>query len=328
MDNQTLIQKTDMALSDLKAPGAGGYMDPQRAMKFVEMMQESPTIIRDARLETFPGDSMKIDKIGFGSRILRKATENTALASNQRAKPTTGQLQLTTKETIAEVRLSYDTLEANIERENFKDHIIRMIAERAAVDLEELILNGDSASGDDYLTIVDGLIKRAQGSHVIDWKANEIDAKLWANGYNAIPEKYYRDFAGYKFYTDRVTELGWRLKVAERATATGDKYLLENVPSQALGIPVIKCSMMPHDLSYDADGAGGNPAVNNLGQLVLVHPKNMILGVSRKIQIETDKDISARQYIIVLTMKLDFTIEEPDAMSYIKNIKPENITIA
>lgn len=322
MTNKELIQKADMALSDLKANG--GYLDPQQGDKFLRMVQDTPTIMKDCRVVTFPGDSMKIEKIGFADRILRKGVENTALEASQRAKPTTGMVQLTTKEVIAEVRLSYDTIEANIEREGFKDTIMSMIAERAAVDLEELIINGDTDNGsDDYLAILDGVIKKVKGGNTLDWQAQGISDALWAETYLKVPQKYIRVPESWKFYTDRVTELRWRQLIAKRNTAVGDRYLLENTNTSALGVPIQKVALMPSDLSYDPDGEGTEPAVNGLGQAILIHPKNIITGISRKIQVETDKDITARQYIIVLTMKLDVAIEELAASGYVYNIKPE-----
>jgi hypothetical protein len=321
MTNNEIIQKADLVLSDLKSNG--GYLDAQQGEKFIRMVQDAPTIMKDCRVVTFPGDSMKIEKIGFADRILRKGVENTALDASKRAKPTSGMVQLTTKEVIAEVRLSYDTIEANLEKEGFKDTIMAMIAERAAVDLEELIINGDTAHAtDDYLALLNGVIKQVKAGNSLDWKAQPISDSLWAETYLKVPEKFIRVPEQYKFYTDRTTELRWRQLIAQRNTAVGDRYLLENTNTSALGVPIQRVSLMPSNLSYDPDGEGAEAAITGLGQSILIHPKNIITGISRKIQVETDKDITARQYIIVLTMKLDVAIEEIQASGYVYNIKP------
>ncbi|MGZ7259879.1 phage major capsid protein, partial [Streptococcus pyogenes] len=60
----------------------------------------------------------KINKIGFGSRILRPATSGVALTQGQRSKPDLSQVLINTDEVIAEVRIPYDVIEDNIERGN------------------------------------------------------------------------------------------------------------------------------------------------------------------------------------------------------------------
>jgi len=58
------------------------------------------------------------------------------------------------------------------------------------------------------------------------------------------------------------------------------------------------------------------PAANGL----LTDPKNLIFGIQRQIHIETDKDIRSREYIIVLTARVDFQIEEEEAVVKYTNI--------
>jgi hypothetical protein len=51
----------------------------------------------------------------------------------------------------------------------------------------------------------------------------------------------------------------------------------------------------------------------------LSYPKNIIWGIQRDIMIETDKDIRRRVLIIVLTMRCDVKIEEPQACVVVEN---------
>ena len=143
--NPELIKKADLVLADLTSNG--GILNPEQSDRFLKVLIESPTILKDARTVPMNSPVMKINKIGFGSRILRPAVENTALVSSDRSKPDTTQLTMTTKEVIAEVRIPYGVLEDNIEQGNLENTILNLIAERAALDFEELILLGDIGSG-------------------------------------------------------------------------------------------------------------------------------------------------------------------------------------
>ena len=46
--------------------------------------------------------------------------------------------------------MTYDSIENNIEKDGIQQTIMQMLAERAAVDIEELIVNGDTTSQDPF----------------------------------------------------------------------------------------------------------------------------------------------------------------------------------
>ena len=49
-------------------------------------------------------------------------------------------------------------VDLNIERGELRQTILEMIAEAAGRDMEEVIINGDTASGDPFLATLDGLL--------------------------------------------------------------------------------------------------------------------------------------------------------------------------
>ena len=297
-----------MAVSDLSA---GGYLNAMQSEKFIRGIIDQPTIIRDCRSVIITGESKKIEKIGFGSRIMRPGEENTALTEEQRAKPSFGKVTLTTKEIIGEIRLSYDTLEANIEQEKLKDTIIQMIQARVALDLEELVMQGDTESDDTYLALMDGFLKQAT-TNVVDAEADYIQLKWFTDLIKKVPAKYMRDKKAWRMYTSRNLDLAWKEAIAARNTVAGDRFLLQNTNASAMGFEVQEVAMIPED------GTSGDST--DLGQVLLVHPQNMITGFTRKVQIEQDKDITARQHIIVVTLKVDCKYEEELAVGKLKNV--------
>lgn len=149
---------------------------PEQAATFIRKLIKNPKLIRQARIVEMNSRQRKINKIGFASRILRKATSGVALTENQRSKAVTEQIQLSTKEQIAEVRIPYDVMEDNIERASvasnegsnsgpggLRQTLIELIAERAATDTEELLLfadtdyvNGGDADDQAFLSQLDG----------------------------------------------------------------------------------------------------------------------------------------------------------------------------
>ena len=139
MTNQDVIKKADLALSDLET---AGKLNPEQTDRFIRTLIDQPTLLASIRTVAMGAPQMKINKIGFGSRILHPAVSAVALDPALRAKPDLGQVQLETKEVIAEVNLPYDVIEDNIEKGNVNvplqtgagglhQTIVDLIAERA-----------------------------------------------------------------------------------------------------------------------------------------------------------------------------------------------------
>lgn len=322
--NSSLLRKADLAIEDLR--NDGGELTPEQGASFIRKLIKQPTLIRMCRVVEMQAPKRKINKIGFGTRILRKAVSGTALTEGQRSKPTTEQISLDTKEQIAEVRLPYDVLEDNIERATaanneasntgpggLRQTIIDLIAERAALDMEELALladtdytNGSNQDDEDYLAQLDGWLKRgADDGNVSDAEGATISKAIFKDGLKTMPSQYQRNKAAMHHFVSVNNETEYRDTLADRGTALGDNMVQGSGPVFAYGSPVSPVALMPED------------------EGLFTNPLNLIFGIQRQVSMEFDKDITARVYIIVLTCRLDFQIEETEAL-----VKYENIAVA
>jgi len=307
--NSTLLQKADIAIGDLTANS--GLLNPEQANAFIRKLLIQPTLLAQARRVVMAAPTRKINKIQFASRIL-KAGFNAGLsralddtANRERSKVTTEQIELNTKEVIAEVRLPYEVIEDNIERGNIGlsrdgggassgglvSTIMDLIAERAALDLEELAISGDSASADPYLALVDGYLKRFT-SNIVDAGGANISRTIMKNGSKTMPTQYRRNRSQMAHYLSTEQEIEYRDTLANRETSFGDAQLQSVAPVWAAGTPVEGVGLMPGDTGF------------------LTHPLNLIFGVQRQIHLESDKDIQRREFIIVLTARVDMQVEE------------------
>lgn len=306
MRNNEIIEKAAMTLSDL---ASGGLMNTTQFNTFYRNVIDAPTIIKDARTVQMPIDSMKIEKIGFGQRVLRAGVEGVALTDAQRSKPTTSTITLNAKEVIAEVNITYDTLENNIEKDGLYNTIMQLLAERFALDAEELIINGDTAlaATDPYLGLINGIRKKAV-SHIVDVAGAPLTKNVFKKLYGAVPTKYLRNPREWKFYTSYANELEWKDSIVSRQTALGDSTLQGGLPN-AYGVPVQGIAMLQ---SYSKTIETVAKQVNDG---FLIHPKNILYGISRNVRVEVDRDIRERKFIIVLTAKMDVQFEEEDAVA-------------
>lgn len=319
--NQSLLRKADLAIADLQ--NNGGELAPEEGSSFIRKLIKQPTLLRQVRTVEMLAPQRKINKIGFGARILRKGVSATALTQSQRSKPVTEQITLNTKEQIAEVRIPYDVMEDNIERASaanneasntgpggLRQTIIELIAERTALDLEELGLladtdyvNGGDQDDEDFLSQVDGYLARAEDDgNVVNAQGATISKAIFKAGVKAMPDQYLRNKAAMKHFVSVDQELEYRDTLADRGTALGDAAVQSDEARRVFGSAVEAVSLMP-----EARG-------------LFTNPLNLIFGIQRQVSMEFDKDITSRVYIIVVTCRVDFQIEETEAIVTYTNL--------
>lgn len=311
MNNRELlkkIQKGDISVSDLITNG--GYLSTAQSNRFIRNLIDQPTILKELRAVPMNTPVMEINKIGFATRILRAApASGTALSAANRSEPTTSKVTLTTGEYIAEVHIPYDVLEDNIERGNMEDTIMAQIAERTSLDLEELIIQGDTNSADEYLATKDGILIQAT-SHVVDWSSSiqAINRDIFKAALKAMPNKYLRNRGAMRHYVSPDAETEYTDTLAGRATPLGDAKIQGNTPIRHGGVPIIPVALMTQS------------------NMIFTFPKNIIWGVQRKIMIESDRDIRARTIVIVVTLRVDIKFEEEDAVVKTIGVYPSGTT--
>lgn len=317
MNEQQLIQKADLALSDLA--NTGGLLQPEQQQRFFRKMMDEAVILKDARMVQMSRPKMEINKIGFTSRVLRAASQGNistpevgetggrALTRAQRAKPVTERITLQTSEVIAEIDLPYEVIEdaiegGDIDTSQFQQTILDLLAQRVSLDLEELVVLGDTTNvGDAYLALQNGVLA-ASVSNIVNQGGDPMGPTLFANMIKAMPTRYMRLLSRYNFYVSKTKEIDYRMTLASRQTALGDGILTGQFPVNVLGVPMKSAAYMP---STNA---------------ILMIPNNLIIGVQRGLRMEFDRIVRERAFVIVLTMRLAMAFEEEDMVVKAINI--------
>lgn len=299
-DNRSILAKADMALADLTT--SGGLLQPAQAAKFMRIMIKSSRVLGMSTVVPMRSPKQLIEKIKFGSRILRAGNEATALSVGDRAKPDLSKVELNAQLFKAEVRLDNEVLEDNIERAELRQTIMQMMAERIALDTEEVVVSGDTASADPFLAKFEGILEQAT-SHVVDAAGATISKTVLKNMLRTMPSEFLRDKRALKYLTSVNAEIAYRDGLADRATQAGDKYLEQDVPAVYNGIGVTDVPLFPEAL-----GGADRTAI------ILTDPKNVNIGIWRNIRVETDKLVSEGVLIIVATLRMDMKYAHEDAV--------------
>lgn len=301
ISNKTIMAKADMEVADLIADG--GYLQSQQAEAFlVDVIKES-TMLRRVNVQTTKSHTKLIGKVGINGRVLRPGTSGHALAAGDRAKPTTDEVTLYTHLMKAEIRLNDEVLEDNIESGKFKNTVMSMMAEHVAQDSDDLLVNGDTTSTDPLLALFDGMIASAT-TNIVNGGGNPIAKSMLKDAIKAMPSQYNRMKASQQFLTSEDAQIDYHDYLADRATALGDKNIQDDSLDKYGSRPIVPVPVFPDDLG------GGNDETN----ILLMDPKEAIWGVWRNIRVETDRDITTGEWIMVASMRAGFIYQREDAV--------------
>jgi len=306
---QQVLERADITVGDLTSDG--GLLLPQQSDQFIDEVQEQPTMLSQVRLIRMNSPTARINKIGFDQRIMKAASQTgqaeddgsnaRILPKADRSKVITRQIELVSKEVMAEVHIPYEVLEDNIERGNFETHVLRLIAERAAQDLEEWMITADLLSGDAYLALNDGLLVSAT-SNVVDNLNAGLTPDTFRDAQLAMPQRYLRNLANMRNFVTVQDAIRYRSNIAARATGYGDSALQGSGTLNAYGAPVEQTPFM-----------AANTAL-------FTFPQNIAFGIHRDIMVETERNIRSRELVIVLSTRVDVKYEDEEAVVKITNI--------
>lgn len=311
--NRSLLQKADLALSDLTTDG--GLLNPEQAQRFIRVLIKQAVLMPMATVKPMKSPRMQIDKLRFGSRILHPSQPGVALSAADRAKPDLSQVELDVRDFKAEVRLNNEVLEDSIEQGNLKNTVMQEMAKAVSRDMEEVAINGDTASADLFLAQLDGILVQAT-SNIVAAGGVSLEKSTLRDMIKSMPSEFLVNKRQMAFLTSVDAEIDYRDSLSDRATETGDRALgawAESGTVHYSGVPVVPVPIFPEDLG------GGDNETN----VLFLDPKNIHYGIHRDIRMETDKDISAGEILIVVSLRFDVKYAEETAV-----VKATGVTVS
>jgi HK97 family phage major capsid protein len=288
-DNRTLLQKADLAISNLTS---GGLLQPQQTDSFFKIMIKKAVLMNLITVTPMRGPTERRDKTRFGSRVLKPGAESTALPVGYRSAPDLSFIQLSAKLVKAEVRLSDEVLEDQIERGEFQNTIVELLAQAVARDVDFLISQGDTTSADPLLGVLNGFLKQ-NVTNVVNAGGVKLQKSVLRDMLKTMPDEFVDENLCY--LTNRQAKVDYKDSLADCATPGGDAWLATRSEVTYSDYKISSIPEFPNAL-----GSGTNET-----RVVLTDPKNMLLGVLRQVKVKTGEDIAAGQMIVVVSMRLD-----------------------
>lgn len=290
----------------------GGILNPEQSRRFIDYVWDATVLAQDGRKVTMRANTIELEKVNVGERVIRLAAQAEGTYTNAGAQFT--KVDLTTKKIRLDWEVSTEALEDNIEGSAVEDHLVRLMTNAFANDLEDLAINGTGAGNDPFLNIMEGFTTQTKGgnSHeaVVTVTDNKWTPEVMQKIINAMPRRYRAVRSGLKFYAgtdvfagivaangvlaDSVFTYGARdVYLSGADQAIGNARM-----TRVLGLPVAEVPYFPADY------------------VELTFPQNRVWGFQRDIQV--NREYKPKKDTIEYTVFVRFGIawEELDAIAF------------
>jgi hypothetical protein len=183
---------------------ASGILRPEQARRFIDYVWDATILAQDGRRVTMRANTMELEKVNVGERVIRAAAQ--AVGDYTNAGATFSKVELTTKKIRLDWEVSAEALEDNIEGAALEDHIVRLMTNAFGNDIEDLAINGtgDSADGA-FLGIMNGFVNRVKEDGDAHEAVVTVSNDNWTTDAMqkiilAMPRKYRAIKSNLKFY--------------------------------------------------------------------------------------------------------------------------------
>ena len=326
-------------LSPLTSPGDmtaegntgdnGGVLNPEQSRQFIDYIWDEMVLANDGRRVVMRANTMELDKVRVGSRLVAKATQAEDTGSN--SAPAFTKIELTTTKFRLDYELSAESLEDNIEGQALEDHIVRLMATQFGNDLEDIAINGRPASSGNgtYNNTLAGFIRQTldtsyEGAHEAAAAAATMTG-IWDNGststtplsleaieavYNALPRKFKARRQDLKFYMNskHLQELISALRavgsVPEQVATRVIDGVLPQIGGPAgaqyliFGLPVLEVPLYPDNY------------------IDLTMPSNRIWGFQRDVTVHREFKPKKDTVEYTVYVRMGVALEEKSAIAY------------
>jgi hypothetical protein len=311
--------------------GNGGLLNPEQSARFLDYMFDATVIGKVARTVRMKADTTEIDRMGVGEKLMKLATEADNTAEN--AAVTFSKISLSTKKLRLDWELSTESLEDNIEGPDLEDHIARLMATQAGNDIEDVILNGNTALSSDALyKAFDGVVKIAKANgHVVDAGGDTISRAVFNDALKALPRKYKQRRTDLRFLSGSNLIQDYLYNTSQNIQNVNPQDIASGiirgevapvsgpagyVAPYAFGIPIVEVPLLPETQTGTYSGTSGSH-----GDVHLTFPNNVVIGIKRDVTVY--RFFWPRKDSIEYTMytRVGVQIEQADAWVVVKNVK-------
>lgn len=299
---------------------ASGILRPEQARRFIDYVWDATVLAKDGRRVTMRANTMELEKVNVGERVIRAAAQATGDYTNTGA--TFSKVELTTKKIRLDWEVSSEALEDGIEGAALEDHLVRLMTNAFANDIEDLAINGTGSGNDAFLSIMNGFVNKAKtgDAHeaIVTVADNAWTPEVMQGIVLAMPRKYRAIKNNLKFYAGTDAFQGIVKNNGTLADAIAEAFgsaanTERNAQSYLDGVgQTFGGARTTRVLGIDVQEVPYYPA----GYVDLTFPANRVWGFQRDITV--NREYKPKKDTIEYTVFVRFGIqwEEEDAIAF------------
>jgi hypothetical protein len=299
-----------------------GILRPEQARRFIDYVWDATILAKDGRRVTMRANTMELEKVNVGERVIRAAAQ--AVGDYTNAGAQFSKVELTTKKIRLDWEVSAEALEDGIEGGALEDHLVRLMTNAFANDIEDLAINGTGTGNDAFLSIMNGFVNQAKtgDSHesVVTVADNAWTPDVMQNIILAMPRKYRALKNNLKFYAGTDAFQGIVKHNGTLADAVAEAFAgmtpgstQANRQSYLDGVDqTFGAARTTRVLGIDVQEVPYYPA----GYVDLTFPQNRVWGFQRDITVNREYKPKKDTIEYTVFVRFGITWEEEDAIAF------------
>ncbi len=254
MDNKTAMEKADITSSSI----TNGLMNAQQRIAFLNMVQESGTLLKLARVVNMASDKEEIVRFNINGRVATRVAEDSSITARRGV--TNDKITLDASDFMVPWDIT-DKAMRNVVGNNFSNMVASGMATAFKNDLEELSLldnsdfDGELFGGNDgfyNLAKTTGHVVDVAGAHITGTDLTQIFSQILVQ----MPQKFRK--LNLVWFTSSNFEIAIRRALAQKggtALFSGNVIIKEG-QINILGKPLVSVPSLP-DMFVDGESATG-----------------------------------------------------------------------
>ncbi|MBX7047233.1 MAG: hypothetical protein K1X86_15495 [Ignavibacteria bacterium] len=304
LDNIEILSDTELIKAAISV-ASGGQLSAEQYNEFISTVVKDDDFLASG-ITVYDGiesANFEMDTLGLESRILRKGVEGTAPAATEGVN--IARRTLSPKEYVLAFDITDKFLRRNIQKGTADETIKALFMQQCSNDLVDLCFNGDTDSGEDFLDIMDGLIKRAladAGVHKSTFANGDTMVSIMDAMLASMPKKWRKNKKLLKFYMspDRLEQ--YKKELREKNTQLGDAMMVSDEEPKFNGVEIETVGVLD-----DKD-------------VFLTRPNNFAVGFGLKMTIEAERAARKRATEYTVCGEVDFNYVVPDMLVYHRQV--------
>jgi hypothetical protein len=297
-----MLEKIEMVLSEITTKH--GFLKADYAQEFIHFLVCKSNLLQ--LVTVVPMDSLRKQVYEVDDSLREKVDDVVEVFPAHK--------ELCVKLLIGEVSVDrYKFCESLIklsiyQKVELREILFSYLAEFIIKDIEDLVINGDTRLANPYLAILDGILK-VSSKNVVNACGRCVDINLLREMLQALPLGYRKDRRAMRFLVSDSSEYDYRENLEKRSAGIfGCSVPIEKTAVSAFGIKIERMERFPEDLGV----------YNNKTVVLLCNPKNIHVGIWRKIRLNLMKAREKDELNIVASLHLD--VKHPGDVNTVKAI--------